>query len=129
MNKLIQTAPPSELARWLGRSMAWTLACIAGFVPVIYWPGGIGYTSKTSQVLSLVWLTFIQLLAWKKGIGGFNLAYHNSYYPAKLWMKSLALSWLTVLLFALVVATLLCVFGWLVLNSSRSAPNPHSFSC
>ena len=77
MNKLIHTAPASVLERWLARSVALTGACIAGFVPTFYWALSSSSSDKGSKLLSLVWLSSVQILAWKKGVADFKLAYHN----------------------------------------------------
>ena len=128
MNKLIHTAPPSALGCWLGRSISWTLACAAVFVPISYWSGSVSRIGKGNQIVLLVLLTAIQALAWNRGIAGFHRAFHSGYSPTSLWLKSIALSWLTVLLFILIMAMLLCVFGWLVLSTSRTSANPYPFS-
>ena len=114
MNKLIHTVPPSELGRWLARSVAWTLACTMGFMPVFYWLVSPNSGDKGSKFLFLVLLTSIQLVAWKKGVADFRLAYHSNCPPGETWLKVAALSWLTLLISTLVWATLMCVFGWLL---------------
>ncbi|GAB3851078.1 hypothetical protein GCM10028822_17330 [Hymenobacter terrigena] len=37
MNKLIHTAPPSGLLRWLGNSLAWTAVCLLPCAAFWYW--------------------------------------------------------------------------------------------
>ena len=114
MNKLIHTAPPSALGRWLGSSVVWILVCTAGFLPAFYWVCSAGNGGKGGKFLFLVWLTAVQVMAWKKGVADFNLAYHNNFSPAETWLKATALFWLILLVSMLVWATLLCVFGWLL---------------
>lgn len=114
MNKLIHTAPPSALGYWLSRSLAWTVACAAGFWPLLYWACDGTRMDRGSRFLLLAWLTAIQILAWKKGIADFSRAYHDSSPPAEAYLKAMALFWLTLLVSLAVWATLLCVFGWLL---------------
>ncbi len=114
MNKLIRTAPPSALGRWLARSVAWTLACASGFWPVIYWVSINNVLNKGSKLLFMGWLTSVQILAWEKGITDFSLAYHSECAPAEKWLKALTVIWLTLLISILVWTTLLCAFGWML---------------
>ncbi|MCI1186569.1 hypothetical protein MON38_04005 [Hymenobacter sp. DH14] len=114
MNKLIHTAPPSQLGRWLTRSVAWTLACTMGFVPVFYWVVNPNSGGKGSKFLSLILLTSVQILAWKKGVADFSLAYHSNCPAVEMGLKVAALSWLTLLISTLVWTTLMCAYGWLL---------------
>jgi hypothetical protein len=116
MNKLIHTAPPSDLARWLIRSVTRTVACIAGFVPVGYWIGNINRDDKGSQLLIILVLALSQILVWRRAIVGFSQAFSNGLRPASWVLKVVALLCFWALLVLFAMATLFNGIGWLMLG-------------
>ena len=113
MNKLIHTAPPSALGRWLGRSLAWTVACVLPCAGLWYWVMVVKNADCRSCGTSMLLtpLTVVLLVGAKvfhaRAIAGFGPLFQQA--PENDWAKSIGLCWSLVLR--------LLLGGWLVLNS------------
>lgn len=108
MNKLIHTAPPSALGRWLARSLAWTVACVGGCRLVWHYAveqtlafaPGLGATSMTHEGHVGRDLTVLATLAVVAGyfvftqtaLPGFTAAYASEKHDS-LRLGQVALGW------------------------------------
>ena len=122
MNKLIHTAPPSALGRWLARSIACTLACVGGCR--VFWhyaveqtlafAPGHGATSMTHEghvgrdltVLTTLVVVAGYFLFVQTALPGFMAAYASEKHQSQ-WLDNMAFGW-WITVNALKVAWLAC---------------------
>ena len=121
MNKLIHTAPPSVLGRWLARSVASTVLCVGGVwlfwhnavAQTLAFAPGLGATSMTQEGYAGRDLTVLATLVVVAGyfvftqtaLPGFRAAYASEKHDSE-WLGEVAFGWC-------LVATML-KWAWLV---------------
>ena len=132
MNKLIHTAPPSALGRWLARSVAATLACVGGCRVVWHYAvehtlafaPGLGATSMTHEGhvgRDLTMLTTLVVVAGyflftQTALPGFTTAYASEKHESPA-LGQVALGWCMVvklLKWAWLVCAVVIVLGCLL---------------
>ena len=132
MNKLIHTAPPSALSRWLARSVCATLACVGGCR--VFWhyavgqtlafAPGLGATSMPPEgrvahdmtVLTTLVMVAGYFLFVQTALPGFTAAYASGKHQYQ-WLDNAAFGWwitVNVLKVAWLVFAVVIVFGCLL---------------
>ena len=132
MNKLIHTAPPSALGRWLARSVASTVLCVGGMrlfwhyavAQTLAFALGLGATSMTQEGYAGRDLTVLATLVVVAGyfvfaqaaLSGFRAAYASEKDDSE-WLGEVALGWCIVaklLKWAWLVFAIVIVLGCLL---------------
>jgi hypothetical protein len=113
MNKLIHTAPPSGLGRWLARSLAWAAACVLPCAGLWHWVMVVQdancRTCGTTALLTPLTVASVlgSRLLYTKAIVGFGSFFQHT--ACRGQAKTVALGWAVMLR--------LLLAGWLMLNA------------
>ncbi|MFD2721487.1 hypothetical protein ACFST9_22425 [Hymenobacter monticola] len=113
MNKLIHTAPPSGLGRWLTRSLTWAVACVLPCAGLGYWvmvvQGADCRTCGTGWLITPLTVVLVlgANLFYHKAIIGFGSFFQQI--TCRGWARDMAFGW--------AVGLRLLLAGWWVVNA------------